>query len=106
MESTQFAQVGLAAGAAGWKAGHNAVRSGTLVLARIYTADPDGVIEPELEPAAQAYAADRAWDYMRETAAALNLTPAQGVRICFAYIHAFMNGVLDEAARGATNDGA
>ena len=100
----QFAQVGLAAGAAGWKAGHEAVRSGALVLARVYTAGVDGLIEPELEPAAQAYAADQGWRYMRETAAALDLTPAQEVRICFAYIHACMNGILDEATKGATND--
>ncbi len=100
----QFAQVGLAAGAAGWKAGHHAVRSGALALARTYVATPDGTVEPELEPAAQTYAADQGWRYMRERVAALDLTPAQGVRICFAYIHAFVNGVLDEAAKGAAYD--
>jgi len=102
----QFAQVGLAAGAAGWKAGHEAVRSRALVLSQTYTAGPGGLVEPELEPAGQAYAADQGWHYMRERVAALDLTPAQGVRVCFAYIHAFMNGVLDEAARHSTADGA
>jgi hypothetical protein len=106
MESIQFAQVGLAVGAAGWKAGHHAVRSGALVLSRIYTAGPNGLIEPELEPDAQAYATDQGWRYMRERVAALDLTPAQGVRVCFAYIHAFMNGILDEAANDSAADGA
>src|SRR5260221_5996909 len=105
MKSIQFAQVGLAAGAAGWKAGHEAVRSGALSLSQIYPAGPDGLIEPELEPDAQAYAADQGWRYMRERVAALDLTPAQGVRVCFAYIHSFMNGVLDEAANGSAADG-
>jgi hypothetical protein len=106
LETMQFAQVGLAAGAAGWKAGHEVVRSGALVLSRTYTAMPDGLIEPELERAAKDYAADRARSYMHERIATLDLTPAQGARVCFAFAHAFMNGVLDEAARHSAPDGA
>jgi hypothetical protein len=105
MESIQFAQIGLAAGAAGWKAGHEAVRSGEIVLSQTYAAGPDGLIEPELERAAKDYAADQGWAYMHERAAALNLTPAQGVRVLFAYIHAFINGVLDEAAKDTAPGG-
>jgi len=100
----QFAQVGLAAGAAGWRAGHAAVRSGALLLTGSYAATPDGLVEPELEQAGQAYAAEQARRYMRERAAALDLTPAQSVRVCFAYLRAFINGVLDEATKGGAGD--
>jgi hypothetical protein len=92
----------LATGAAAWKAGHAAVRSGTLVLRRSYDITRD---DPEIEPELETHAAAEARGYMRQAVARLGLTQAQGVRVFMVYMHAYINGVLDEAT-GATEGGA
>jgi hypothetical protein len=84
--------VGLAAGAAGWKAGHEAIRSGALTLP-----DED---EPALRQRIAAFAADPARAYMRRMVAERGLTPAEGVRLIGVYLHAYIRGALDQALDG------
>lgn len=85
-------QLGLAAGAAGWKAGHEAVRSGALPLG-----DPD---EAARDTRLAGFAAERARAYMREMVAAHDLTEAAGVRLFSVYWYAFRRGALDQALDG------
>lgn len=87
-----LAQLGLRAGAAGWKAGHLAVRSGAL--------DVLGVPETEQRAVIATAAAREAGPYMDAVVAEERLTSAQGVRLWFAYMGAFINGALDEALDG------
>lgn len=82
-------QLGLAAGAAGWKAGHEAVRSGALIL--------DDLDEPARNERLAAYAAEQARGYMGQIVGAHGLTPAEGVGIWRVYLHTFMRGALDQA---------
>jgi hypothetical protein len=82
-------QLGLAAGAAGWKAGHAAVRSGALIL--------DEVDEQARDERLAAYAAEQARAYMGEMVEAHALTPAEGVGVWRVYMHAFARGALDQA---------
>jgi len=82
-------RLGLAAGAAGWKAGHEAIRSGALVLTDL---DDAGHSER-----LTAYAAERAREYMRQIVAAHELPQAEGVRLFAVYLHTFMRGALDQA---------
>ena len=82
-------QWGLAAGAAGWKAGHAAVRSGPLIL--------DELDEQDRNDRLAAYAAEQARAYMGEVVSAHDLTPAEGVRLWHVYMRAFMRGALDQA---------
>jgi hypothetical protein len=86
-----LSQLGLAAGAAGWKAGHEAVRSGALQL------DVTTVDEEALKRRIADYAADPARAYMRQTVAERDLTPAEGARLFVVYLHAFIRGALDQA---------
>lgn len=88
-------QLGLAAGAAGWKAGHEAVRSGALQLDDL-TADDEETLKRRIAE----YAAEPARAYMRRTVAERNLTPAQGVRLFGVYLHTFIRGALDQALDG------
>lgn len=92
MQSEHFAQHALAAGGAGWKAGHMAVRSGRFSL--------NGIQESEYESAITAYAAPEARAYMDDRVESLRLTPAQGVRLWSIFIRTYMKGVLDEALDG------
>jgi hypothetical protein len=84
-----LAQLGLAAGAAGWKAGHMAVRSGMLALA-----DYDEATQSEQ---LVAYAAEQARAYMQRVVEDQRLTPAQGARLFLIYMKTFMHGALDQA---------
>jgi hypothetical protein len=85
-------QLGLAAGAAGWKAGHEAIRSGALTL--------DESDEAARNERLAAYAAEPARAYMRQVVEAHKLTPAEGVRIFSIYLHTFIRGALDQALDG------
>lgn len=87
-----LAQLGLQAGAAGWRAGHAAVRSGALA--------PLDVPENERDAMIHRAAADRAADYMDEAVERHGLTPAQGVRLFAVYVYAFVRGALDQALDG------
>lgn len=82
-------QQGLVAGAAGWKAGHEAVRSGALIL--------DELVEHARDERLAAYAAEQARAYMRQIVTAHGLTPAEGVALWRIYMHTFMRGALDQA---------
>ena len=97
-----LSQIGLAAGAAGWKSAHIAVHSGAMRLTRDY---PEGYAysdnsEPMLtiERAVQEFAAAEARTYMREVVCREELTPAQGVQVFMTYMYAFVNGVVDAAS--------
>lgn len=85
-------QLGLAAGAAGWKAGHAAVQSGALVL--------DGLDDAAQTERIETYAAEHARAYMRQIVAAHGLTPAEGARLFSVYMYAFGRGALDQALDG------
>lgn len=91
-------ELGLAAGAAGWKAGHEAVRAGAL--------DLDGLDEADRDARLAAYAAEQARAYMRQIVAAHGLTPAQGVRLFAVYSRTFARGALDQALDGGALLGA
>ncbi|MGZ3637560.1 MAG: hypothetical protein ACXVCX_06935 [Ktedonobacterales bacterium] len=82
-------RLGLAAGAVGWKAGHEAVRSGALIL--------DERDETACNERLAAYAAEQARAYMAQMVTAHGLTPAEGVGIWRVYMRAFMRGALDQA---------
>jgi hypothetical protein len=84
--------LGLRAGAAGWKAGHMAVRSGALNVMDVPDAERQGFVA--------ASAAREAGPYMDAVVVQENLTPAQGVRLWYAYMGAFIRGALDEALDG------
>lgn len=85
-------RLGLAAGGAGWKAGHEAVRSGALPL--------DDLDETARDERLAAFAAERARAYMREMVTAHSLTEADGVRVFSVYMYAFIRGALDQALDG------
>ncbi|MFI5272506.1 MAG: hypothetical protein ACHQ4H_05665 [Ktedonobacterales bacterium] len=87
-----LAQLGLRAGADGWKAGHAAVRSGTLELVELADAERDAVV--------QSAAATEARRYMRDAVARLDLTPATGVRLFCVFQRTYVQGALDEALDG------
>ena len=90
MES--LARLGLQAGAAGWKAGHAAVRSGALA--------PLDMPEMERDALVQRAAVDEAAGYMDAMVAQHGLTPAQGVRIFAIFVQTFTRGALDQALDG------
>jgi hypothetical protein len=85
----------LAAGAAGWRDAHEAVRSGHLVLPA-EVEGPEGPIH--------AHAAARARDYAREHATALELTPRESVVLWRTYLYAYLRGALDAAGYSLTAD--
>lgn len=92
--------LGLAAGAAGWKAGHTTISAHGPLLRPTHPAVPDLVTDPEVELCQRAAAHARR--YMRKTLAAQpDLTPAMGVRVFVTYMYAFMRGVYDEATHRA-----
>ncbi len=85
--------LGSKAGAAGWKDGHDAVQSGALIITqRQYDTPEEDLVIAASEPARR---------YMQRVVATLNLTPRQGVNMFAVYIHAYLNGALDEAAKQA-----
>jgi hypothetical protein len=84
--------LGLATGAAGWKAGHAAIRSGTLVLADLDDATRDERLA--------AYAAEQARAYVRQVEAQQQLTPAQGAQLFLVYMRTFAHGALDQELDG------
>jgi hypothetical protein len=97
-----LSQIGLAAGAAGWKSAHIAVLSGELQLTGDYqTGLPYGGDEPNpnIERSVEEFAAREARAYMREVVCREELTPAQGVGIFTTYMYAFLNGALDAASQ-------
>ncbi len=85
--------LGSKAGAAGWKDGQEAVQTGALVVTQTQYDHP--------EEALIAYAAGPARRYMRQVVASLNLSPRHGVNMFAVYMHAYLNGALDAAARQA-----
>ena len=85
--------LGSRAGAAGWKNGHEDVQTGDLVIAQVqYDYPEEDLIALAAAPAKR---------YMQHVVAALNLTPRQGVNMFAVYMHAYLNGALDEAAKQA-----
>jgi len=97
-----LSQIGLAAGAAGWKSAHIAVLSGELQITRVYSAGlPYGGDEPKpnIERSVEEFAAREARAYMREVVCREELTPAQGVGVFTTYMYAFLNGALDAASQ-------
>ena len=82
----------LATGAAAWKAGHEAVQT----RAFVFTFTPEEMTYTALK----SYAAQQARAYLQSTLSDLNLTPVQQVRLFRTYVHAFINGALDEAGKG------
>jgi hypothetical protein len=85
-------ELGMAAASAGWKAGHEAVLSGSLSLD-----DSDDVARNHL---IEAYAAEPARAYMRQAVAAHGLTEAEGVRLFGIYMVTFARGARDQALDG------
>lgn len=85
-------QLGMAAASAGWKAGHEAVRSGALFL--------DEVDEIARNEQIERYAAKPARAYMRQAAEVHGLTPAEGVRLLGIYTATFARGARDQALDG------
>jgi hypothetical protein len=102
-----LSQIGLAAGAAGWKSAHIAVLSGALQLTRDYPdAKPSGSDSEHqvtIERAVQEFAAAEARAYMREVVCREELSPAQGVQVFTTYMYAFVNGALDAASANQPN---
>ena len=84
----------LAAGAAGWRDAHEAVRAGRLVVAQARIERPEDPLF--------VHAATRARDYAREHAAALELTPRESVVLWRTYLHAYLRGALDAAGHPLT----
>jgi hypothetical protein len=91
-------RLGLAAAAAGWKAGHEAVLSDALTL--------DDLEEATQKERLAAYAAEQARAYMRRVVDECGLTPAEGVRLFGVYLHTFTRGALDQALDGGALRGA
>lgn len=85
-------QLGLAAAAAGWKAGHEAIQSGALNL--------EGLDEAAQNERLASHAAERARTYMRWIVADHGLTPADGVRLFGVYLRTYTRGALDQALDG------
>ena len=85
--------LGSKAGAAAWKAAHEAVQSGALVIAQTQY--------DHAEADLKAYAGEQAKRYMQQIVGRLNLTPRQRVNLLSIYVHAYLNGALDEAAKQA-----
>lgn len=92
-------RVWLAAGAAGWRRGHDDVRDGRLNADQIAReAMEDAEPSPtHAESLLTAEAADAARDYSSRAVSQFALTPAQGVRLTLIYMHAYIRGALDEA---------
>ena len=82
-------QLGLQAGAAGWKAGHEAIRSGAL--------DIVGLDDSERATVMATYSAREAGSYMRTVVEEYGLTQAQGVRLWWIFMGTFRKGALDQA---------
>jgi hypothetical protein len=89
----------LAAGASGWKAGHEAVRSGALTLTLTLTLTLSDN-EPALRQRIAAFAAEPARAYMHRMIAERGLTPAEGVHLIGVYLYAYTRGALDQALDG------
>ena len=94
-----LSQIGLAAGAAGWKSAHIAVLSGELHLTGDYPAYGGDESMPNMERSVEEFAAREARAYMREVVCREELTPAQGVGVFTTYMYAFLNGALDAASQ-------
>lgn len=94
MASEVPSAVWLAAGAAGWRRGHDDVREQRVSAEQItfeYTKVPaDG-------GALGTHAADAARAYVREALPDHEYTPAQQVRLLMVYMHAYVRGARDEA---------
>jgi hypothetical protein len=85
-------QLGMAAASAGWKAGHEAVRSGTLIL--------DEIDEIARSEQIEACAVEPARAYMHQVAVTHGLTEAEGVRLFGIYMVTFARGARDQALDG------
>src|SRR5258708_24307205 len=90
--ASMLPQLGLAAGAAAWKAGHAAVRSGALVLADLDDAARDERLA--------AYAAEQARAYVRQVEAQQQITPAQGGQLLLVYMRTVPHGAPDQEPGG------
>jgi hypothetical protein len=85
--------LGSQAGAAGWKDAHEAVQTGVLVVTQTqYDYPEDDLIAAASEPARR---------YMQQAVERLTLSPRLGVNLFAVYMHAYLNGALDEVARQA-----
>ena len=97
-----LSQIGLAAGAAGWKSAHIAVLSGELQLTRDYPAGlPYGGDEPKpnIERSVEEFAAREARAYMREVVCPRGVDSGSRCRVFTTYMYAFLNGALDAASQ-------
>ncbi len=85
--------LGSKAGAAGWKDAHEAVQTGALVVTQTQyeRAEADLI----------AFAREQGKRYLRQSVEPLNLTPRQNVNLFSVYVHAYLNGALDAAAKQA-----
>ncbi|HEX6778001.1 MAG TPA: hypothetical protein VF099_07345 [Ktedonobacterales bacterium] len=81
----------LSTGAAAWKAGHKAVRD----RAFVFTFTPEELTYAALKQ----YAAQQARAYLQAALSDFDITPAQRVRLFATYVHAFINGAIDEAGQ-------
>jgi hypothetical protein len=85
--------LGSQAGAAGWKDAHDAVQSGALIVTQTQFDFPEeDLIAAASEPARR---------YMQQAIERHHLTPRLGVNLFAVYMHAYLNGALDEVARQA-----
>lgn len=85
-------QLGMAAASAGWKTGHEAVRSGALRL------DPTDEVARNQQ--IETYAAELARAYMRQAIEIHALTESEGVRLFSIYMVTFARGARDQALDG------
>ena len=81
----------LATGAIAWKAGHAAIQTGAF---RFQQTGADQAYS-ELRH----YAAQQARTHIAQLKGQFEFTPHQQVQLFATYVHAFLNGALDEAAQ-------
>lgn len=79
----------LATGAIAWQAGHAAIQTGAFRFQHV----PDDDSYAQLKR----FAAQQAREHIARLKQELELTPYQWARLFNTYVHAFLNGALDEA---------
>lgn len=85
-------QLAMATASAGWKAGHEAVQSGALML--------DMNDEVARNQQIETYTAELARAYMRQAIEIHALTESEGVRLFSIYLVTFARGARDQALDG------
>ncbi len=87
----------LATGAFAWKAGHEAIRTGTFRFRQTY--EDRAYIELRY------FAAQQARRYIDEKKSQFELAPQEWLQVFRTFVHAFVNGAFDEAVQlGEEND--